>query len=155
MKLLTFCFFVSTMLFCVLDIRGQVANPNYDKALAESLGSDENGMKSYVFVILKTGPADIEDKSERALLFKGHMENINRLAKEGLLVVAGPFGKNDVQYRGLFILNVKTVEEAKALCDTDPAVKAGIFELVLIPWYGSAALGEYLKISEKLNKYKM
>lgn len=139
----------------VLNIAAQIPNPLYDKSLADSLGSDENGMKSYVFVILKTGPAKIEDKAERTLLFKGHMENINRLAKEGLLVVAGPFGKNDVQYRGLFILNVKTIEEGQTLCATDPAVKAGIFEVVLIPWYGSAALGEYIKISEKLNKYKM
>ena len=143
------------MILSVLNVAAQIPNPLFDKSLADSLGSDENGMKSYVFVILKTGSAKIEDKAERALLFKGHMENINRLAKEGLLVVAGPFGKNDVQYRGLFILNVKTVEEAKVLCDTDPAVKAGIFGVVLMPWYGSAALGEYIKISEKLNKYKM
>ncbi len=143
------------MILSVLNVTAQIPNPLYDKSLADSLGSDENGMKSYVFVILKTGSAKIEDKAEKALFFKGHMENINRLAKEGLLVVAGPFGKNDIEHRGLFILNVKTIEEAKSLCDTDPAVKAGIFDAVLIPWYGSAALGEYIKISEKISKYKM
>ncbi|MEY3422473.1 MAG: hypothetical protein RIR48_2790, partial [Bacteroidota bacterium] len=37
---------------------------------------------------------------------------------------------------------------------TDPAIKAGIFEVDLIPWYGSAALGEYIKISEKITKFK-
>ena len=155
MKPFTLYFLWITMVFCVNNVCAQVPNPQYDKMLADSLGSDENGMKSYVFVILKTGPVNIEDKAERARLFKGHIENINLLAQKGLLVVAGPFGKNDIQYRGLFILNVKTVEEARSLCDTDPAVKAGIFEVVLIPWYGSAALGEYIKISEKLNKYKM
>ena len=82
------------------------------------------------------------------------MDNINRLAKEGLLVVAGPFGKNELTFRGLFILNVKTVEEAKVLCETDPAIKAGIFDVDMIPWYGSAALNEYLKFSEKVGKYK-
>jgi len=35
----------------------QTNNPNYDKALADSLGADDYGMKSYVFVILKSGPA--------------------------------------------------------------------------------------------------
>ena len=40
----------------------QTINPEYDKALADSLGADDNGMKSYVLVILRTGPAVIEDK---------------------------------------------------------------------------------------------
>ena len=47
--------------------------------------------------------------------FEGHMENINRLAKEGKLVVAGPFMKNDRNYRGIFIFNCKTVEEAQKI----------------------------------------
>ena len=72
-----------------------------------------------------------------------------------MLFVAGPFGQNELSYRGLFILNVKTKEEAQALCETDPAIKAGIFDIDLIPWYGSAALGEYIEISKKIGKFKM
>lgn len=63
-------------------------------------------------------------------------------------------GKSDKYYRGLFILNVKTVDEAKTLLDTDPAVKAGLFEADITPWYGSAALGEYLQSHEKIEKKK-
>ena len=137
-----------------ISIGAQNVNPDFDAELAKKLGADDNGMKSYVFVILKTGPVKIEDKEKQTELFKGHMDNINRLVKENKLFVAGPFGKNELTYRGLFIFNVKTVEEAKSLCDTDPAIKAGIFEVDLIPWYGSAALGEYIKISEKITKFK-
>ena len=137
------------------NIKAQELNPDFNKALADSLGADENGMKSYVLVILKTGSKIIENKDERALIFKGHMDNIKRLVNEGKLVVAGPFGKNDLTYRGLFILNVKTTEEAKIICDTDPAVKAGIFDVDLIPWYGLAALGEYIDISKKIARFKM
>ena len=137
------------------NIKAQELNPDFNKALADSLGADENGMKSYVLVILKTGSKVIENKDERALIFKGHMDNIKRLVNEGKLVVAGPFGKNDLTYRGLFILNVKTTEEAKIICDTDPAVKAGIFDVDLIPWYGLAALGEYIDISKKIARFKM
>ncbi|MEW6652027.1 MAG: YciI family protein [Bacteroidota bacterium] len=111
-------------------------------------------MKNYVFVILKTGPAVIEKKETRDSLFAGHMKNINRLAGENKLIVAGPFGKNDLKYRGLFILDVKTIEEAKELVNTDPAVAAKIFDVELIPWYGSAALKEYLKTAEKITKHK-
>lgn len=137
------------------NIKAQELNPDFNKALADSLGADENGMKSYVIVILKTGSKIIENKDERAQIFKGHMDNIKRLVNEGKLVVAGPFGKNDLTYRGLFILNVKTTEEAKIICDTDPAVKAGIFDVDLIPWYGSAALGEYIDISKKITQFKL
>lgn len=130
----------------------QIRNVNYDSTLAKSLGADDYGMKSYVFVILKTGSYNPQEKEIRDSLFAGHMENINRLVEEKKLIVAGPFGKNDLQYRGLFILNAKDIEEARSLVNTDPAVKANIFDVELIPWYGSAALPEYLKAADKIWK---
>jgi uncharacterized protein len=120
---------------------GPAGSPNYDAALAQKLGGDEYGMKNYVLALLKTGPKDAEFKDQaRNDIFAGHMANIGRLADEGKLAVAGPFRKNDQGMRGLFILNVATVEEAQALVDTDPAVHAGIFVVELTPWYGSASL---------------
>lgn len=117
------------------------ANPNYDAALAAKAGGDDSGMRSYVFCILKTGPKDasITDKKQRDEIFAGHMANIGRLAGEGKLALAGPFGKNDRQYRGIFILAVTTVEEAQKLVDTDPVIKSGMMVAELTPWYGSAA----------------
>lgn len=142
------------LLISSLSAFAQNENPKYDKALAESLGADAYGMKSYMLVILKTGPNKIEDKNKLSELFKGHMENINRLVESGKLVVAGPFGKNDKNYRGIFIFNVKTIEEATALLDNDPAVKEKLLEAEVLPWYGSAALGEYLKTHEKIEQKK-
>ena len=133
-------------------ISAQTTNPNYDEALAKKLGSDDFGMKNYVFVILKTGDNKTTDKEELNKLFRGHMENIQRLVDEKKLIVACPFGENDKTWRGLFILDVKTVEEAAALVQTDPAIKAGIFAVDLVPWYGSAALPEYLPASDKIWK---
>ena len=40
------------ILFCSAGF-AQSDNPKYDKALAESLGGDDYGMKMYVLVILK------------------------------------------------------------------------------------------------------
>ncbi|MBC5993363.1 YciI family protein [Pontibacter cellulosilyticus] len=141
-------------LFIGFAANAQVQNPTYDKALADSLGADDYGMKSYVLAILKTGSNTTTDKEKLNAYFRGHMENIGRLAKEGKLVVAGPLGKNDKNYRGIFILDVKTVEEAQKLVETDPAVKAKIFDVELYPWYGSAALPMYLPASEKIAKIK-
>jgi uncharacterized protein len=124
----------------------------YDEKLAKELGADEHGMKMYVLCILKTGSNTTATKDEKTKYFEGHMDNINRLAKEGKLAVAGPFGKNDRNYRGIFIFNVTTVEEAQALVETDPAVKAKIFEAEMTPLYCTAALMEVPKTHDKITK---
>jgi uncharacterized protein YciI len=130
-------------------------NPNYDRALAEKLGADDYGMKKYILVVLKTGTNQTTDKAFVSEAFKRHLENINRLVKEEKLIVAGPFGKNGNNYRGIFILNhIATPEEARELLQTDPAVKAGLLEADLYNWYGSAALPEYLEFSDKVWKLK-
>ncbi len=123
----------------------QTQPPAFNKALADSLDADKYGMKMYVMAILKTGSANITDKATVDSLFKGHMDNIGHLADRGKLIVAGPFQKNDKQYRGIFILNTKSLEEAKALLQTDPAIKAKLLDTELFNWYGSAALPLYLK----------
>ncbi len=126
--------------------------PTYDSLLAKKLSADERGMKKYVFCILKTGPANITDKAKKDSLFAGHMKNIGRLADEGKLAVAGPFMKNDRQYRGIYIFNVATIKEAEELTLTDPAIKAGVFIVELTEWYGSAALMATPEIHKKLEK---
>lgn len=130
----------------------QTENLSYDPELAKSFDADDYGMKSYIFVILKTGTAIVEDKAVRDSLFAGHLQNIGRLAGEGKLLLAGPLGKNDQTYRGIFILNVKTPEEAAQLLDTDPAIKANLLATEIFSWYGAAALGEYMKVQEKITK---
>ena len=64
---------------------------------------------------------------------KGHMANINRLAEMKKLVVAGPFG-DDGTLRGIFVFRVDSMEEARNLTLTDPAVQAGRLALDLHPW---------------------
>lgn len=143
-------------LLCCLGFSAsaQSQNPNYNKSLADSLGADDYGMKSYVLVMLKTGPAKLKDQKKIGELFRGHLSNISKLAEAGKLVVAGPLGKNSNNYRGIFIMDVKTTEEAKSLLQTDPAVKAGLLDADLYEWYGSAALPAYLKTHSKIEKQR-
>jgi uncharacterized protein YciI len=129
-------------------------NPKYDSLLAKKLGADDYGMKSYILVILKTGPNQTTDKTFINDKFKGHLDNMNRMVEEGKLIVAGPLGKNNKTYRGIFILNVTKFEEAEILLKTDPAIDSGLLEAELYNWYGSAALPEYLKYSDKIWKSK-
>lgn len=136
--------------------KNTTSNPNYDAVLAEKSGADEYGMKRYVFVILKTGSnPSVDDKAAINELFRGHLDNITRLVKDEKMIVAGPMGKNDKNYRGIFILsNVKDLEEAQGILNTDPAIKAGLLDVELYDWYGSAALSEYLPYSDKVWKSK-
>ena len=75
-----------------------------------------------------------------------------RLFYRSLLIVAGPIGKNEKTYRGIFILDVPTLDEANELLLTDPAIKANYLAPELYTWYGSAALSEYLEASDKIWK---
>ena len=123
---------------------------NYDAKLAKKLGADELGMKSYVFVMLKRGKAQFEADTRKKLI-DGHMKNIGKLAEEGKLVLAGPF-MDDKDWRGIYIFDVRTVEEAEKLVLTDPAIKEGVFEVEIHPWYGSATLPEIAKMHAKIQK---
>lgn len=147
MKLTFFCFslFFSSILF------GQ--NKLYDEDLAKKFGGDDNGMKSYILVILKTGPNLTNDKKFIDSCFAGHMQNMGVMVKANQLVVAGPISKNEKTYRGIFILNLTDFGTAEKLLQTDPAIHSGLLSAELYQWYGSAALAAYLPYSEKISKH--
>lgn len=147
---------IALLFFCLLTqfSFGQSANPQLDTALARKLGADEYGMKMYVFVILKSGSNKTTDRQFIDSCFIGHLANIGKLAEAKQLIVAGPFDKNDADFRGLFILNVGTIEEANKLLMTDPAIKAELLKPEMYPWYGSAALPEYLSAHDKIWRSK-
>src|SRR5690606_31902210 len=123
----------------------------YNAKKAAKYGADDYGMKKYIFAFLKRGPNRTLDKEEAAKLQTAHLENITRMAKECKLVLAGPFFGND-DLRGIYIFNVETLEEAKELTETDPAIKAGSLVMELKEWYGSAALMAINEIAPTLAK---
>jgi uncharacterized protein YciI len=123
----------------------------YDSTLAKKLQADDYGMKTYVFVLLKTGVNKSTDKTAKDKAFEGHMKNIQRMADNGKLAVAGPFD-NGGNNRGIFILNATSFEEAKKLLEEDTAVKEKYLEPEMTMWYGSAALMETPEIHKKLQK---
>lgn len=124
----------------------------YDEALAQKLGADDYGMRKYVMAFLLRGDKVSEFTPEqRSEIQAGHMANIGKMADMGKLIVAGPFFGND-DMRGIYIFDVQTIEEAKALTETDPAIKAGVLKMDLKEWYGSAALMMLPEIYPKVTK---
>ena len=124
----------------------------YDAALARSVGADEHGMRRYVLVILRSGPTPVPAGAQRDEMFRGHFANMKRLSDEGKLVLAGPLGGDDGA-RGIFVLAVPDVAQARELVATDPVVIQGEMVAEYHPYFGSAALmlipGLHEKIARK------
>lgn len=144
------------MLACVPSLgaaQETAATPprQYDEALATRLGADERGMRSYVLVILKTGPTRVPEGAERDEMFRGHFANMQRLSKEGVLAHAGPLDGVD-GWRGLFILAVADIEEARKHVATDPVIVRGEMVAEYHVHYGSAALMQVRETHEKVAK---
>ncbi len=128
------------------------AQSTYDESLAKKLGADDYGMRKYVMAFLLRGDRVSEYTPEqRSEIQSGHMANIGKMAEMGKLIVAGPFFGND-DLRGIYIFDVQTLEEAKALTETDPAIQAGVLKMDLKEWYGSAALMMLPELYPKVTK---
>ncbi|MBP6335379.1 MAG: hypothetical protein KA444_07905 [Bacteroidia bacterium] len=99
-----------------------------------TIDSDDNGMKQYFFVVLVKGENRSQDSVTVAQIQKGHLENIDRLYKEGKIDLAGPF-LDDTDWRGIFVFNVATEAEVKSLLQSDPAIESGRLKYIIHPWY--------------------
>jgi len=142
---------LALVFFCGTNFGQQDRQVSYDSLKAAKYGADQYGMKKYVMAFLKRGPNRNQDSTTASELQIAHLKNILRMAKEGKLVLAGPFLDND-EVRGIYVFDVSTIEEAKTLTETDPAIKAGRLEMELRPWYGSAALMEVNQLHGTLQK---
>jgi uncharacterized protein YciI len=89
--------------------------------------------KAYLGLLTRGEKWTAEKTPQTEELQKAHLANINRLAQLKKLVVAGPFGDDGV-LRGIFVFRVASLDEAKTLAATDPAVQAGRLAIELHPW---------------------
>lgn len=138
-----------------MDTADSISNDSpestYNEELANEVGADDYGMRQYVMAFLKAGPNRAQDSTRAAELQRAHLDNITRMAENGDLVLAGPFLDNG-EIRGIYVFDVRTVEEARELTETDPAIQAGSLEMELHPWYGSAALMKVNDIHGQISK---
>jgi len=97
-------------------------------------------MTTYYVGFLYKGPSwTPEVTAETQKIQEGHIANIERLAAEGKIVLAGPFSDGG-DLRGMFVYKVASVEEARTLAETDPAVKAGRLRIEIHPWYSAKGI---------------
>lgn len=123
----------------------------YDAELAKSLGGSDSGMRSYVLVILKTGPTKVTDVAARKKMFEGHFANMERLAAEKKLAFAGPLDGVEGR-RGIFIFATPDIEQAKTYVATDPVIVSGEMVAEYHKLFGSAGLMIVNDIHNKIRK---
>lgn len=105
-------------------------------------GTEETAveMTTYYVGLIYRGPQWGKEVTPEVMeLQKAHLANIQRMAKMGKLVLAGPF-LDDGELRGMYVFQVDSRAEAEELCKTDPAVKAGRLRIELHPWYSARGI---------------
>ena len=116
-------------------------NKGYQTFVYED-GEEQYLMQQYYMVFLKRGENRDQDSTAAAQLQQQHMAHLSRMANEGYISLAGPFG-DDGDIRGIAVYNTPTLEIADSLARLDPAVQAGRLEVEIHPWW--AAKGSQLK----------
>lgn len=92
-------------------------------------------MKKYYMVLLLANPdKESLDSIQVATIQQAHLDNISKLGKEGKIVMAGPMG-DDGDLRGIFVMDCSSLEEAKELVNTDPAIKKKRMLFEVHPWW--------------------
>jgi uncharacterized protein YciI len=108
-------------------------------------------MKMYYLTLLSRGPKWTPEQTPDTERIQGeHMKHIQKMAGDGKLVAAGPITDGG-QLRGIFIFGVSSIEEAKALAESDPAVKAGRLAVEVHPWMSQKGIGERIAAQVKAN----
>ena len=96
--------------------------------------TEQHKLVQFQMAIMKRGPAWDSTKAEdRNAIVQQHLKNVLALLTSGKLIIAGPFDDSS-DLAGIFIFRTASADEAKALVDTDPAVKAGFMIPEMRPW---------------------
>jgi uncharacterized protein len=92
------------------------------------------GMTVYYVELLRKGRTwTPESTAETERLQAAHLANNRRLVALGKLMLVGPC-LDDGDLRGINVYRVESLEEARALADSDPAVQAGRLAYEIHPW---------------------
>ncbi|MCF6169781.1 MAG: YciI family protein [Bacteroidales bacterium] len=95
------------------------------------------------FVFLNANPdRELLSEGDAEAVQAAHLRNTDKLAGEGKLLAGGPFEDGG----GMFILRAKSMEQAKTIVQTDPAVQANRFDIAIHAF--SLAIGDMCETEE-------
>jgi uncharacterized protein YciI len=110
------------------------SDPEIEGELPVADAPDE--FDEYTLVLLYRGltPPELDDAASERLQ-RQHLGHLETMKRGGALLASGPFSKQpDEALRGLCIYRAG-LEEAKAMAESDPAVRRGRLRIVAFNWY--------------------
>ncbi len=120
----------------ISELLASVPTPSVD-----DLNEQRKLARNYTLVFLRKGPTSREDEVRNQRLQLEHLQHLSKLQTLGKLVLNGPtLVEHDIVGVSVYAAEL---EEARALAEADPKVKAGYLIVEAIPWMavpGSAAL---------------
>jgi uncharacterized protein len=133
--LLTFC---AAVMFAGLAGEPIRAEPTTRPSPAVTTPNPQTMRKLTFVLLVRPTDAPAMEPEAAAELQKRHLAHIATMAESGKLMVAGPFGdREDESLRGVLIFDCD-IDEARAMANEDPAVKAGRMKAVCMSWWTSA-----------------
>ena len=124
------------LLLVIVGLSVYFVSAKSHSANVDQTTNDTPRMKEYWLVMLLKGPNRTHDKATAQRIQAAHLSNINRLATEGKIVMAGPMGyKYDADLRGLFIMDAKDSATAASYVKTDSAIITGRLRFEVHPWW--------------------
>jgi uncharacterized protein YciI len=104
---------------------------------AEYMAGRRQFARRYTLVFLRRGPAPRDDEARNERLQLEHLQHLTKLQMAGKLVLNGPI-LVDHDILGVSVY-AAGLEEARALAEADPKVKAGYLIVGAVPWMGVAS----------------
>ena len=89
-------------------------------------------VRSYTLVFLRKGPASRDDEARNKRLQIEHLQHLTKLQLLGKLALNGPT-MLEHEILGVSVYATE-LEEARALAEADPKVRAGYLTVEAIPW---------------------
>lgn len=90
-------------------------------------------LTTFYLCLLMAGPGQDTTAGDPVQVQADHLANLQSIMKSGKGVIAGPIG-DEGPLRGILVLRVGSIDEARAIAAADPAVKAGLLRIEVHPW---------------------
>ena len=113
-----------------MDIESLLAN--VPTPTPEHMQSRRAAAQKYTLVFLRQGPASRDDEARNERLQREHLQHLTKLQILGVIVLNGPIlAEHEILGVGVYAVGL---DEARALAEADPKVKAGYLTVEALPW---------------------